>query len=77
MEIWAEKAYHYEKPVDERNSTNNTMGLHDMMPDRITWKSLISNGLCMGMSSPCVIGTCDVMCGYGRRYQAEKEQHAG
>lgn len=75
MEIWTEKAYHYEKPVEERRAVKDDT--IDMMPDRITWRSLICNALCMGLESPCVVGECEVMCAYGRRYQAEKEQHAG
>lgn len=80
MEVWAERVYHIEAPERERRETKLRPGrteIIEMMPEKMTWKSLINNGLCMGKDSPCVTGSCEVMCGYGRRYLKEKEQHAG
>ena len=80
MEVWAEKTYHIEQPVSNRPKTGEAIGrkpMAEMTPDELTWRSLIVNGLCLGMDSPCVTGKCEVMCGYGRRYLAEKDKHAG
>ena len=64
----------------KRNKVKKEVGRKktiEMMPEDMPWKSLVNNGLCMGLQSPCVVGQCDVMCGYGRRYLDEKDQHAG
>ncbi len=66
MEVWAKKAYHYEKPVPAKGE-GSAYQMKDFEEVR-TVSSLVNNYLCMGKQSPCVIGTCDVMCGYGRMY---------
>lgn len=75
------KVYHYERPVKESKKTPKKLRggktMIDMAPADLTWKSLIANGLCLGLQSPCIVGQCEVMCGYGRRYLEEKDQHAG
>ena len=75
MEVWEKKAYHYEKPVSDRKEDSAYKAVDPVKSMR--WKSLIANGLCQGMQSLCVVGKCDVMCAYGRRYLKEKEHHAG
>lgn len=75
MEVWEKKAYHYEKPIPEHKEDKSYKPVDPVKSMR--WKSLIANGLCAGMQSLCVVDKCDVMCAYGRRYLAEKEQHAG
>lgn len=73
-EVWTERAYHIERPMPEkREPAYEPLGPVEGMK----WRSLIANGLCMGMNSPCVTDTCEVMCAYGRRYLKEKDQHAG
>ena len=71
------RPYHVERPAKLKKETKGRKALIDMVPEDMTWKSLIKNGLCLGMDSPCVLGACDVMCAYGRRYINEKEKHAG
>lgn len=68
------KTLHCEAPVPTKGKCEVQYATD---PKRMTWRSLIANGLCMGKESPCVTGTCDVMCAYGRRYIKEKEKHAG
>lgn len=75
MEIWVEKVYHCERAVSEEDKEKTYKPVDPV--ESLTMKSLISNHLCMGMQSPCVTGTCEVMCGYGRRYLREKGNHAG
>lgn len=81
MEAMEKRVYHCERPYREAGKkTERSVGrkkIIDMVPEDMSWRSLISNGLCLGMESPCVVGECDVMCAYGRRYISEKEQHAG
>lgn len=69
------KTLHCEQPQEKRDQTGTVQFMTD--PYRTTWRSLISNFLCMGKDSQCVKGTCEVMCAYGKRYIKEKEQHAG
>lgn len=64
---------HCEKPVSRGNATEEYI----KDPERMTWRRLIEDGLCVGLYSPCVTGKCEVMCAYGKRYLREKEQHAG
>ena len=61
-----EKVYHYERSLPAAGSETPYKQADPV--EAPTLKSLISNYLCMGTNSPCVVGTCDVMCGYGRRY---------
>lgn len=77
MEL-TERPYHIERPAPTKpKETAGRKAFIDMLPADMTWKSLIKNGLCLGMLSPCVTGKCDVMCAYGRRYVEEKNKHAG
>lgn len=75
------RVYHVETPYEpKRKKVRPTAGRKkalEMLPEDMTWKSLIQQGLCMGLQSPCVKGSCDVMCGYGKRYLKEKNLHAG
>lgn len=52
------KTLHCEAPVPTKGKCEVQYATD---PKRMTWRSLIANGLCMGKESPCVTGTCDVM----------------
>lgn len=75
------RVYHVEVPYQPKHKkVRPVVGRKKMieqLPEDMTWKGLVKNGLCMGLNSPCVKGECDVMCGYGKRYLKEKDLHAG